>query len=332
MDDKIEAEQPKRAQQANPLQLINDALPRLKGATARVAELILSDPQQVAAGSITRLAAAADTSAATVTRLAGYLGFDGFPALRAAIAMETGRAAQSGWESDIGSSIAPDDSPDQVLNVLAGTEVNALRSALAAIDLDAVTRAADAIAAAGRVHVYGEWGDAIPAQELYIRLLRIGVPIWFHDGSQAARVGAGLLGEGDVALAISRSGADPTAEEFLRVAAELGARTVVITGEPESKIAGASDIVLFTGTRNGRIWTEFFAGRASDVLTAGLLFVLVAQRLPGRRSVGPSEHPFTVEETVTVSSSRPSSRSAKPGQRPKQKPKTAVQSTRNGHN
>jgi DNA-binding MurR/RpiR family transcriptional regulator len=293
MTDKIESGA--RAQPANPLQLISDALPRLKGAAARVAELILSDPEGAAGGSITRLASAADTSAATVTRLATNLGFDGFPALRAAIAMETGRAAQSGWERDIGSSISPDDAPGQVLNVLAGTEANALRAALSAIDLDAATQAADAIASAGRVHIYGEWGDAISAQELYIRLLRIGVPAWFHDGNQASRVGAGLLGPGDVALAVSRSGSDPTAGAFIEVAAELGARTVLITGEPGSALAESSELVLFTGTRNGRTWTEFFAGRASDVLTAGLLFVLVAQRVPDRRSVPTGYdpgHPF----------------------------------------
>ncbi|SDT19481.1 MurR/RpiR family transcriptional regulator [Microlunatus soli] len=284
-----------RAQPANPLQLITDALPRLRGGTARVARTILTSPDEIAAGSITRLAAAADTAPATVTRLATHLGFDGYPALRAAIARESGRAAQSAWESDIGSAIAPGDPADKVLNVLASTEVNALRNALASIDLAAVERAADAIAAAERVHVYGEWGDAIPAQELSIRLLRIGVPVWFHDGNQSSRIGAGLLSTGDVGIVVARSGNDPIAEEFVRLASAQGATTVVITGEVDSAVAGAGDIVLFTGTRNGRIWTEFFAGRASDVLTAGLLFVLVAQRVPDRVAAhnpyGP-EHPF----------------------------------------
>ena len=108
----------------------------------------------------------------------------------------------------------------------------------------------------------------------------------------------------------------------------------MITGEPESKIARTSDVVLFTGTRNGRIWTDFFAGRASDVLTAGLLFVLVAQRLPGRRSVGLSyepEHPFIVEETGTDDRSRQTaSHPTTPDQPSKHTPPTAVQSTRNG--
>lgn len=292
-----------RAAGANPLQLITDAMPQLRGATARVAEAVLAAPDDVAIGSITRLAEAANTSAATVSRLARHLGFDGFPALRAAIAKETGRVAQSAWESDIGSSISPADPPGQVLNVLAGTEAHALRNALTAVDLDAAARAADAIATARRVHIFGEWGDAVPAQELYIRLLRIGVPVWLFDGHQSSRIGSGLLGAGDVALVVSRSGADPIGIEFLRFAGERQALTVAITGEPVSPVADRCDVVLYTGTRNGRSWTEFFAGRASDVLTAGLLFVLVAQRLPEQVAVynpyGP-DHPLVGEPPPTT--------------------------------
>ncbi|WP_228266116.1 MurR/RpiR family transcriptional regulator [Microlunatus elymi] len=284
-------------QSRDPLQLVSDSIPRLRGATARVAELILAAPDRVASGSITRLAADAETSPATVTRLANHLGFDGFPALRTAIAMETGRAAQAGWQRDIGSAIAVGDSPEQVLNVLAATEANALRSALAAVDLDAAGRAADAIAAAGRVHIYGEWGDAPPAQELYFRLLRIGVPVWFHDGPRSAQVGARQLTSGDVGIVVSRSGDNPAAAQFLETATNGGALGVLITGEPDSTAAGLGAVVLYTGTRNGPDWTGFFAGRASDVLTAGLLFVLVAQRLPLRPAATGAEpdHPFSTD-------------------------------------
>ena len=37
-------------------------------------------------------------------------------------------------------------------------------------------------------------------------------------------------------------------------------------------------IPLFTGIRNGSVWTQYFAGRASDTLVSSLLWVLVAQR------------------------------------------------------
>ncbi|GAB2552904.1 MurR/RpiR family transcriptional regulator [Kribbella endophytica] len=269
-----------RAGTPSPLQLAKRALPDLNGAMLRVAEQILANPDDVARGSITKLAEAAQTSAATVTRLSTHLGFAGYPALRAALAMEVGRGLEAGWASDIGHAIGPADPPEQVLNVLASTQANALRNALASIDLNDATRVADAIAGARRTHIYGEWGDAIPARELYIRLLRIGIPVWFFDGPQSAQIAGGLLGPGDVGLVVTRSGTDGTTLDFVRRSAGQGALTVAITGVVSSPVGELADVTLDTGTQAGGTWTEFFAGRASDTLTAGLLFVLVAQRVP----------------------------------------------------
>lgn len=263
-----------------PLKLISDLLPQLNGATRRVAELILASPERAGRSSITNLAAEADTSAATLTRLATALGYDGFPALRAAIATDHGRDLQAGWERDIGTEITPSDPPEHVLNVLAGTHAQALRSAVDAIDLPTAERLADAIAGASRIAIFGEWGDAIPAEELQIRLLRIGRPAWFHRGRQEAAVAARLLGPGDVALGIARSGEHGDAEQFLRLAGESGATTAVITGMTGSPMAGLADLVIDTGIRDGPNWTDYFAGRATDALAAGLIFVLVAQRTP----------------------------------------------------
>lgn len=268
------------ADDISPLQRVADARPSLTGAALRVAELILADPVRVTEASITDLARRADTSAATVSRLVTSLGFGGFAALRTALATEHGRGVQAGWEQDIGTEIRPDDDPRQVLQVLAGTHTRALRDAVAALDLAAATALAEQIVAARRVHIYGEWGDEIPAREFYFRLLRIGIGVWFHNGTRSTRVAANLCGTGDVALAFSRGGEDAIAVEFLSEAAGHGAHTAVITGGPDSTLAQTATTVLFTGTRRNDHWTDFFGGRASDALTAGLLWVLVAQRLP----------------------------------------------------
>lgn len=263
-----------------PLKSIKDLLPELAGASRRVAELILEQPDLAGRSSITSLAAAAETSPATLTRLAAALGYEGFPALRAAIATDHGRDLQAGWEADIGTTITPTDPPGRVLDVLAGTHAQALRAAVAAIDLDVAGRLADLIVDAGRIAIFGEWGDAIPAEELQIRLLRIGRPAWFHSGYQEALVAARLLGPGDVALAISRSGEHRDGVRFLSRAAEAGATAAVITGATSSTMARRAELVIDTGIRDGPDWTGYFAGRATDTLAAGLIFVLVAQRTP----------------------------------------------------
>ena len=70
----------------------------LTDAERRVAEVVLAVPQQVGFGTVAELARAADVGAASVVRLAGKLGFDGYSdlqdAVRREIADQLGPAAQ----------------------------------------------------------------------------------------------------------------------------------------------------------------------------------------------------------------------------------------------
>lgn len=62
--------------------------PNLTVAERRVAEVVLAAPQQVGFGTVAELARAADVGAASVVRLAGKLGFDGYSDLQDAVRRE----------------------------------------------------------------------------------------------------------------------------------------------------------------------------------------------------------------------------------------------------
>ncbi|PWH05276.1 MurR/RpiR family transcriptional regulator [Brachybacterium endophyticum] len=265
--------------QASPLHRIREIVPELGGGPRRIAEAILADPLRAGESSITKLAATAETAPATVSRFARKIGYQGYPALRSAIALDNGRTAQSGWERDIGTAITPGDASRDVLDILAGTAARALRDAAAVIDLPLVERAAEAITRAERVHLHGEWADSVSVRELYLRLLRIGVPVWAHDsGPRTLDLVARTLTERDVVLALNRSGKDPEARQLLRAARRVGATTIAVHGSPDSALAKEAALSLYTGVRNGSVWTQHFAGRESDTLMTSLLWLLVAQR------------------------------------------------------
>lgn len=261
------------------LRALRDAVPELNPTMRRVAEVILADPLAAGSSSITALAAQAGAAPASVSRLATRLGYTGFPALRSAIALENGRNAQSGWERDIGGAITPHDSPADVLDILAGTAARALRDAVAGIDIDAVDQAASVIARAERVHLYGEWGDSVALRELQMRLQRIGVAAWFLDGGPVTvRSVCNTLTSKDVVVVLNRSGTGGVSAGLLGDAHARGASTVSIHGAPGSPVDDGADVSIFTGIRNGEVWTHYYSGRASDTLVTSLLWVLVAQR------------------------------------------------------
>jgi len=64
---------------------ITNAGPQLTAAERRVAQVVLERPQLVAFGTVADLATQANAGAATVVRLAGKLGFDGFSALQSSV-------------------------------------------------------------------------------------------------------------------------------------------------------------------------------------------------------------------------------------------------------
>lgn len=68
--------------------LIARAGPTLTTAERRVAEVVLEHPQSVAFGTVADLAARSGSGAATVVRLAGKLGFEGFSALQGEVRRE----------------------------------------------------------------------------------------------------------------------------------------------------------------------------------------------------------------------------------------------------
>ena len=268
--------------QPGPLQRLRSQIPHLKKETlGKAAQYIVHHPGDVGGASIGALAKSAGVSASTISRLAAHLGYSGYPAMRADIATDVGREVQAGWLSDIGDQISMESGPLDILKVLSAHQHRAARSALESLDLAAANEAAELISGARRIHLHGEWADSVSLKEFYLRLLRLDLPVWLHEGNLESQVVAGLMGPDDVALVLSRSGGDPVGLTFCHRAAENEAHTIAITGDPDSPLIRAADIGLFTGTREGHSWTDFFGGRASDTLTMSLLWVLVAQRVPG---------------------------------------------------
>ncbi|MEV0647032.1 MurR/RpiR family transcriptional regulator [Phytomonospora sp. NPDC050363] len=258
---------------------IRTAQHELTGALRKVAEQVLADPAGAARSTIVELAERSGTSPATITRFCRALGFDGYAALRVAIATASGRAAASnGWTVDIGREISPQDPLDLVLGNILAAGVASLQDTAALIDIAAVASAADAISHAGRVDVYGIGGSALVGAELQSGLHRIGIPIWawreVHDGLTSAA----LLGDGDVAIAVSHSGSTVETIEMLAEASSHGALTIAVTSYLAAPITDVADIVLTTCTQARSFRADVLAARHSQLLVLDLLYVAVAQR------------------------------------------------------
>ncbi len=255
----------------------------LPGALQRVAELVLTDPASAARATIVELAERSGTSPATVTRFCRAMGFEGYAELRLGIAAETGRAARAaGWTVDIGREILPSDPLDRVLGQIIAANTRALQDTSARLDLDAVDRAASAIAEAKRVDIYGIGGSALVGAELQLCLHRIGIPSWAWTEVHNGLASSSLLGVGDIALGISNSGQTRETIEMLAEAGSHGATTVALTSYPKSPLAEVADIVLLTSTHETTFRPDALSARHPQLVVLDLVYIAVAQRTHDR--------------------------------------------------
>jgi DNA-binding MurR/RpiR family transcriptional regulator len=218
-----------------------------------------------------------------VTRFCRALGFDGYADLRLAIAAETGRAGRlAGWTVDIGREIQPNDPLDRVLGQIMAADTRAMHDTAALLDLGEVARAAEAIATARRVDIYGASGSALVGAEMQFSLHRIGVPAWAWTDIHNGLASAALLRPGDVALGVSHSGQTRETIEMLAEAGASGATTVALTSFPRSPLAELADVVLVTASQATTFRPDALSARHPQLVVLDLLYIAVAQRTHDR--------------------------------------------------
>jgi len=105
--------------------------------------------------------------------------------------------------------------------------------------------AAEAILATkGSVVVCGVGKSGIAARKIAATFASTGTPSVFLHPSEAVHGDIGMVGRGDVVIAVSKSGEGEEVLRILPVFREIGARVIAITGNASSALARQADIVL----------------------------------------------------------------------------------------
>lgn len=259
---------------------IRALLPSLAPAERRVADRVLGDPASVAASTITALAQDCGTSETTVIRFCRAVGFTGYPALRLALAAEGGRQGLGDDDDsrDLAGDIVADDDLDKVVAKIAFADARAVEETAHQLDLRELHAVIEALVPAPRVDVYGVGASGFVALDLQQKLHRIGRVSFAWPDPHMALTSAALLTAGDVAVAISHSGATQDTVDALATARRSGATTVAVTNFPRSPLAALADHVLTTAARETTFRSGATASRLAQLTVIDCVFVGVAQR------------------------------------------------------
>lgn len=265
---------------------IRQALPTLRPAEARIAEAVLIDPRAVMGSTIGELAVRVGVSQATVVRFCQTIGYAGYPDLRIDLVHSISRREMELERSGIAhGEINQTDTVEDVVSKIAFHEARTIEATARTVDLAALERAADAVAQAARVDVFGVGSSGLASQDLAQKLQRIGGICFASPDPHVQLQSAALLTPGAVAVAISHSGRTMETNHALETAAGHGALTVAITNFPDSPLTRWAQVVLVTSARETQFRAGALSSRIAQLAVIDFLFVRVAQRLYAQATV-----------------------------------------------
>ncbi len=210
---------------------------RLTPAERKVAELLSADTAAVTGATVASIARAAGVSEPTVIRFCRAIGLEGFADLRLSVVRAEAGAARPRARPVAG--LPPEEAPAAVLD----GAVLALEAARRGVDGALFARAALLLLRAPRVEIWASGGSFAAARHLEAALLGPCRGVAARDDAALQAVAAATLEGDDVAICLSRSGADREVVEAARLAGSAGATVIALT-RARSALAGAATLLL----------------------------------------------------------------------------------------
>lgn len=249
--------------------------PSLRESERKIAEYVLAHPEELVYLSVTELADRTDTSEASVIRCAQRLGYQGFSALKIALALESRRdASQSSVDLAVDSDVAT------IKRAMIQLNRDSLTDTLELLDDAALTRAVNAIVVARRIEVYAVGGTASVAHDAAFMLMQIGFSTVALADPHLQAQSAVQLQPGDVVIGISLSGSTRDTVEAIQLARDAGATCISITRHARSPITRVAHVTLLAPARSINVDGHGLAARSSPIAVVDVLAaaVMLARR------------------------------------------------------
>lgn len=260
---------------------LDELIPTLRPAEARLATYIRSHPHDVIQLSITDLSDRSGTSEATAVRLCRRLGFRGFQDFKIGLAQSLVGPLQTIHEE-----IDDQDTIETVKAKVFGAASQAIQDTLSVIDSREFARAVELLDSAPKILFTGAGTSGWVCMDAALKLIKVGCNAVAHADAHSQLVAASLLGPDCVCFGVSHSGATRDTLEVLETAKATGAHTLCITGAPKSPITRIADVKLFTSAKETAFKTEAMTSRIAQLAIVDALFVSVALRRGAAAATG----------------------------------------------
>lgn len=250
---------------------------RMTKAEKKVADIVLSNPQEVLRATINDLAKMCDVGETSVFRFCRTLSLNGYQDFKLSLALSTSSADAAQPKDTINILDSPDCSTTAA-NILQAYKT-ALDKAYSAFNFNAIARTVDLILSSRSVNLFGFGGSGTSANEAKNKFIKIRSNIIYNSDSHIQLTQAALLGEKDLAMIFCNSGITKDCIEIAKICHENKASVVFITMFLKTPAAPYCNILLPCGANEGPMEGGSIAVKTSQLFLVDILYAEVYKRM-----------------------------------------------------
>lgn len=255
----------------NALTIIKNLYPSMHKIEKKIAKFILDNPNDVMNITVAKMAKELDVAQSSIIRFCKIIGFSGFSKLKLNLAQNLIK-----HENLIYKDIKLEDNINTITTKVFSSSIQTLRESLQFIDIKQLELAVNTIMTAKRVEFYGVGTSATLAQDVYYRLMRIGIPAYGIVDPHVFRISASMMDEDCVAMGISYTGNSRDTVEALKIAKSKGAKTICLTSFFKSHITEYADIELVVPTQETKLIQEAISSRIAQIAVLDSIYTCIA--------------------------------------------------------
>lgn len=251
---------------------IKAARDTLRKSEQKVADVVISDPEESVQSSIQAIATRAGVSEPTVIRFCRALDCVGFQQFKLKLAQDLARRGAFFYQN-----VTTDDSSKELANKLLDGAIASLVQIREQINESALDQAIELYEACTRVELYGSGGSAVVAEDAQLKFFRLGKPAIAYSDPHIQHAAAALLDKDALVIAISHSGRSSDILKTVEIARKADARVISVTAT-RSPLALCSDIALTVDVNEDSDIFSPVKSRLGQMVVLDVLAVGVAVR------------------------------------------------------
>lgn len=238
-----------------------------------VADYILNNVKDACGMNIRELSAMTNTSPSSIVRFCRKLGFDGFQDFSKSLLYNAAAIAQDRLVLKE-NTITKEDDVKSIVKKISTYNREALEETQSLIDVDTISYCAELLRSAHKILLFGLGFSYLSAKDLYLKLLRLDLPVVCNEDYHAQMISANNSTDKDLAIIFSYSGKTKEMLKLLKILKNNTTTVIAITRFSPSMISKLADYNLYVATINPLFDKEAVASRIATLNIIDIMYTI----------------------------------------------------------